>query len=684
MTTVEPFAPVSTLPYRLPDFTVIGDDDYAPAFASALEQHRAEVAAIADDPADPTFDNTIVALERSGQALARVAHVFWNKVSADATDAILALEEEFAPAYAAHEDSIRMNSALFARIQAVFDRLDDLDLDAESRWLVERYRTEFVRAGAALSDADKARLTEINQRISTLTTQFGKRILADQNQLAPVFDTAAELAGLGESELQAAADAATARGHQDKFLLPLVSFTGHPYLERLSNRETRRRIMTASQSRGRHGGPNDTRELVLEVVRLRAERARLLGYDNHAAYVLDDETAGSPESVSQLLERLVPPAVANAGAEAAALQQLADEQGAGFAIESHDWAFFSEQVRKRDYDLDTESLRSYFEAERVLRDGVFHVARELYGLSFRERDDLTGYHPGVRVFEVSQDGQTPIGLYLLDLYARETKRGGAWMNSLADQSRLLGELPIVVNNLNVVQPPAGEPTLLTLDEATTLFHEFGHGMHGMLSQVAYPKFSGTNVPRDFVELPSQLNETWLLHPAVLPRFAFHVETGEPLPAETVARLRESSTFNQGFRTTEYLAAALLDQAWHRLSPEAANAITDVDAFEAHALADAGVLMPQVPPRYRSAYFLHIFSHGYSAAYYSYIWSEVLDADAERWFDEHGGLSREAGDHYRATVLSVGGSRDPKLTYQSFRGSDAAIEPLLERRGLTAG
>lgn len=684
MTTVEPFAPASPLPYRLPDFTMIGDDDYAPAFRSALEQHRAEVAAIADNPADPTFDNTIVALERSGQALTRVAHVFWNKVSADGTDAVLALEEEFAPAYAAHEDSIRMNSALFARIEAVYRRLDDLDADAESRWLVERYRTEFVRAGAALSDADKARLTEINQRISTLTTLFGKRILADQNELAPVFDTAAELAGLGEAEIQAAADAAAARGYEGRFLVPLVSFTGHPYLERLSNRETRRRIMTASQSRGRRGGPNDTRDLVLEIVRLRAERAQLLGYENHAAYVLDDETAGSPDAVNELLAKLVGPAVANAAAETAALQRIADEQGAGFDIESHDWAYYSEQLRKRDYDLDTESLRNYFDAERVLRDGVFHVAHELYGLSFHERDDLPGYHPGARVFEVSQDGETPIGLYLLDLYTRDTKRGGAWMNSLVDQSRLLGELPIVVNNLNVVQPPAGQPTLLTLDEATTLFHEFGHGMHGLLSQVAYPKFSGTSVPRDFVELPSQLNETWLLHPEVLPRFAFHVETGEPLSEETVARLKDSATFNQGFRTTEYLAATLLDQAWHRLSPEAANAITDVDAFEAQALEDAGMIVPQVPPRYRSAYFLHIFSHGYSAAYYSYIWSEVLDADAERWFDEHGGLSREAGDHFRATVLSVGGSRDPKLSYQSFRGSDAAIEPLLERRGLTVG
>ncbi|RZI91872.1 MAG: M3 family peptidase [Microbacterium sp.] len=536
-------------------------------------------------------------------------------------------------------------------------------------------------AGAGLDDDQKAVLTDLNQRLSMLTTTFEKNLLADTNDLAVVFDDVAELDGLTEGEISAAVQNAADRGLDGRYVLTLTLFTGHPYLSTLTNRESRRRLLAASRARGSRGNEHDNREVLREIVRLRAERAALLGYSSHAAYVTSDETAGSPEAVHDLLRRLAVPAAANARREQEALQELIDAEGASFPVEAHDWAFYTERVRQARYDLDRTALRPFFEAERVLRDGVFRAATQLYGITFAERADLPAYHPDARVFEVSNADGSALGLFVLDLYTRDTKRGGAWMNSIVSQSRLRGTHPIVVNNLNVPKPAPGQPTLLTLDEVTTLFHEFGHALHGLFATVTYPHFAGTNVFRDFVEFPSQVNEMWIYWPEILAAYARHVDTDELLPAEVVAKLRESETFNQGFATSEYLAAAWIDQAWHSLSVEQAQAVDDVAAFEAEALADIGLDNPVVPTRYSSTYFAHVFSGGYSAGYYSYIWSEVLDADTVEWFHENGGLTRDNGDRFRERLLGVGGSKDPLAAYRDFRGRDAEIEPLLKRRGL---
>ena len=538
-----------------------------------------------------------------------------------------------------------------------------------------------THAGAALDEEAKASLTAINQRLSTLTTTFEKNLLADTNDLAVIFDDAAELDGLTDGELSAAAQAATDRGLDGKWAVTLTLFTGHPYLSLLTDRESRRRIMDASRSRAARGNENDNADVLHEIVRLRAERAALLGYASHAAYVTADQTAGTPAAVRDLLFRLAAPAAANARQEQAALQAIIDAESEPFALEAHDWAFYTEKVRKAEYDIDTTALRPWFEAERVLQDGVFHAAQELYGVTFTERGDLDGYHPDTRVFELHNADGSPLGLFVLDLYTRDTKRGGAWMNSIVSQSRLRGTSPVVVNNLNVSKPAAGQPTLLTLDEVTTLFHEFGHALHGLFAVVTYPHFAGTAVFRDFVEFPSQVNEMWIMWPDVLANYAKHVDTAEPLPADVVERLQASETFNQGFATSEYLAASWIDQAWHAPRRADGGQAPDIAEFEAAALADIGLDNPVVPTRYASSYFAHIFAGGYSAGYYSYIWSEVLDADTVEWFRENGGLTRANGDRFRERLLGVGGSKDPLEAYRDFRGRDAEIQPLLERRGL---
>ncbi|WP_285117029.1 M3 family metallopeptidase [Leifsonia sp. fls2-241-R2A-40a] len=674
--TANPFLSPSTLPYQLPPFAEIRDEHYRPAFELGFEEQLREVEAIlaSDEPAD--FENTMIPLERSGQTLLRVAEVFFNKSSSDSTDFTNALEEEIAPRLAAHQDAIRLNPALYARIAAVHDRLDELGLDAESRYLVERYYTEFTLAGAGLDDADKELLRDYNQRLSTLTTRFEKNLLADTNELAVVFDSADELEGLGEGELSAAAQAAGERGLDGKYVVTLVLPTGHPWLADLTRRESRERIMSASRSRGIHGGENDNRDLVLEITRLRAERARLLGFDTHAAYVTADETARTPEAVADMLDRLAPAAARNARAEQADLQRLL---GDGATVEAWDWAHLTGKVRAEKFDVDFAAMRPYFEAERVLHDGVFFAAEQLYGISFTERPDLVAYHPEARVFEAHNEDGSELGLYILDLYTRDSKRGGAWMNPLVSQSALLGTPTVVVNNLNVPKPAAGEPTLLTYDETNTLFHEFGHALHGLFARVTYPRFAGTNVFRDFVEFPSQVNEMWMLWPEVLENYAVHHTTGERMPQELVDKLHAAESFNEGFATSEYLAAALLDQAWHRITAD--DAVADVAAFEADALREVGLDNPAVPPRYASTYFAHTFSGGYDAGYYSYIWSEVLDADTVEWFRENGGLTRANGDRFRSRLLGVGGSKDPLEAYRDFRGRDARIEPLLKRRGL---
>ncbi|MGN7949654.1 M3 family metallopeptidase [Microbacterium sp. 22215] len=675
-----PLLQPSTLPYGLPDFAAIRSEHYLPAFEAAFDEHLREVSRITMVRSMPTFENTIEALERAGELLDRVAHAFYTVTSADATAEIQKIDEQLAPLMAAHQDAITLDGALYWRVQQVHAQLADLDLDEEQRYLVERHHREMTHAGAALDDDAKARLTQLNQQLSTLNNTFERNLLNDTNDLAVVFDSADELAGLSSGELSAASRSAEERGLDGRFVISLPLFTGHPYLAQLRDRDARRRIMAASRARGSRDNANDNRPVLREIVRLRAERAELLGYPSHAAYVTADETAGTPEAVERMLRDLAAPSARNARAEREALQAIVDEtESAPFPVEAHDWAFYTEKVRTARYDIDTSALRPWFEAERVLQDGVFFAATQLYGVTFSERHDLVAYHPGARVFEVHNADGTELGLYVLDLYTRDSKRGGAWMNPIVSQSRLRGSLPVVVNNLNVPLPGDGEPTLLTLDEVTTLFHEFGHALHGLFAVVTYPHFAGTNVFRDFVEFPSQVNEMWILWPEVLDNYARHHETGEALDPAIVERLRATETFNQGHDTSEYLAAAWLDQAWHRVGSDAE--VADVAAFEAAALADIGLDDPVVPTRYSSTYFAHVFSGGYSAGYYSYIWSEVLDADTVDWFRENGGLTRENGDRFRARLLGVGGSKDPLDAYRDFRGRDAEIAPLLTRRGL---
>lgn len=676
-----PFSSPSTLPYGLPDFAAITDDHYLPAFEAGFAEHLNEVAAIIANEEAPTFENTIEALERSGALLSRTAEVFYNKASADSNPEIHAIEAEIAPKLAAHSDAITLNPALYAKLKAVHES-DTSALSDEQRHITYRYFTEATLAGAGLSEDDRTRLTAINQRLAALTTQFEQNLINDTNDLAVIVDTAEELDGVDEATISAYAAAAEARGIAGKYLISLILPTGQPILAVLKNRELRERIFKASTQRGTRGNEFDNQDIVKEIVSLRAERAVLLGYPFHSAVVAAEETAKTPQAIVKLLHQLAPAAAKNAKAEAELIQQQIAASGESFELQAWDWQYYAEQTRAAKYSVDTGKFRPYFELESVLVNGVFFAAEQLYGLTFQRRNDLKGYHPDVRVYEVFRDGKA-LGLFLLDVYTRDSKRGGAWMNPLVSQSKLLGLSPVIVNNLNVQKPAPGEPTLLTYDEAETLFHEFGHTLHGLLSDVVYPKGSGTNVQRDFVEFPSQVNEIWMLWPEVLANYAKHYQTGEAIPQEWIDALERSSTFNEGYATSEYLSAAILDQGWHRLTPEKAAEITDVATFEKDWLADHGLDFHAVPTRYSTGYFAHTFAGGYDAGYYSYIWSEVLDADAVEWFKENGGLKRENGEHFAKHVLSIGGSQDPIEAYVAFRGRKAEIEPLLRRRGLNS-
>ncbi|WP_369052451.1 M3 family metallopeptidase [Kineococcus terrestris] len=679
-----PFAAPSDLPFGLPPFDRVRAEHFAPAFAAGTAQHLAELDALLD--AEPGAQELLDGLEGSGQLLRRAVAVFANLVGTDADDELRAVQAEWFPRLAAHEDAVRLDPRLVAQV-ARHHADPPAGLDAEARRLLERLHTDAAREGALLDEAGQRRLRELNAELSRLTTAFDTALLDDTNDLAVHLEDEAELEGLDAAGVARAREAAQARG-LDGWLLPLVLPSGQPVLEALRRRDVRRRVHEASLARGGRGGPHDTRVLLQRTAALRAERAQLLGFAHHAAWVVADETAGDAEAAVGMLRRLAPAAVANARAEAAELEEVLRADGEEGPLRAWDWAHCAERLRRERFAVDTEALRPWFELERVLVDGVFATATALYGLGFSERPDLPAYHPDVRVFEVTDDGR-PLGLYLFDPFARASKRGGAWMSSFADQSRLLGTAPVVVNCLNVPAPAPGDPALLTVDEVETLFHEFGHTLHGLLSDVRYPRFSGTSVPRDFVEFPSQVNEFWGFEPEVLARYARHHVTGEPLPQEAVEGLRAARRYGQGFSTLEYLAAALLDQAWHRLSAGALDDVLDpprpeqVQEFEAAALAEAGVALEEVPPRYRSTYFHHVFGGGYAAAYYSYVWSEVLDADTVEWFGENGGLRRENGERFRRTVLSRGGSVDPLAAYREFRGRDARIEPLLRRRGLDA-
>jgi peptidyl-dipeptidase Dcp len=670
-----PFFHKSTLEYELPPFSQINDDHYLPAFYAGMEAQRKEVDEIVAQP-DVTFDNTIVALEKSGQLLTRVANVFYNKSSSDTNDAIDTIEAEIAPKLAAHSDAIKLNAPLFTRIKKLMEK--QVSLSEEDAWILKKYYEDFVYAGAELSEDSRERVKRINEELSSLQTTFAKNLLSDTNDLAVFVSDAAELDGLSDNQIAACKAAAEGRGIQDKWMIGMVNFTGHPLLRSLKNRNLREKVMSHSLQKGLRGNSNDTQKTLLRMVALRTERAKLFGLSNHAEYVLRQQTAGSLDNVHAMLKKIAPAAVENARREGADIQKAIDKE-ASHLLESWDWDFYTEKVRVEKYQLDTSLMKPYFELNRVLKDGVFYAAGKLFGMKFKERPDLLAYHPEARVFEVFNEDGSAIGLYIGDFYTRDSKRGGAWMNSLVKQSTLLQQLPVVVNNLNIPKPPQGEPTLLTYDETTTLFHEFGHAIHGLLSQVKYPRVSGTSVQRDFVEFPSQVNEMWILWPEVLDNYARHYQTGERLPQSWVDKLNESSTFNEGHATTSYMAAAILDLAWHSI--EDISEIDSVPEFEARAIANYGLDYNPVPTRYRSTYFSHIFAGGYSSGYYGYIWSEVLDADTVEWFKDNGGLTRTNGDHFRTALLSRGGSVDSMQMFRNFRGRNAEIQPLLRRRGL---
>jgi peptidyl-dipeptidase Dcp len=685
-----PFSHPSTLPYQLPPFDRVRNSDYRPAFEEAMREQRLEVGQIAHNPAAPDFQNTIVAQERSGRMLGRVSGVFFNLNASNTDPEMQRIDSEIAPMLQAHEDAIFLDPALFARVDAVYQRRADLKLDSESLQLLERYYIEFVRAGARLSDTDKARLRDINGQLSSLTTQFKQNVLKATRNGAVVVDSAAELDGLSPEQIGAAASAAEARGLAGKWLITLQNTTSQPPLAQLRNRALRERIYKASTARGLSSGPDDAGNTVVisKVVRLRAERAALLGYPNHATYQLEDESAANPAAVHQILSELVPVALARARQDAADMQKLIDAEAvvkgtAPFALQPWDWACYAEKLRTARFDFDQAQVKPYFELEHVLRDGVFYAAQELYGLEFRERNDLPVYHPEVRVFEVFDADGAPLALFLGDYFARDNKQGGAWMNSFVRQSRLFGLKPVVANNTNIPKPQPGQPTLLTFEEVITLFHEFGHAIHGMLSNVHYPMLSGTALPRDFVEYPSQYNEMWAREPAVLAHYARHYRSGGPMPQELLEKVLAAQKFDQGYATTEYLAAALLDQSWHRITASQAPSAADVPAFEAAALRDNEIAYAPIPPRYHSTYFAHIFAGGYSAGYYAYLWSEVLARDTGQWMRARGGLTRANGDRLRDKVLSRGRSEDPQTMFRNFYGGPPDIGPLLEYRGLTS-
>ena len=675
-----PLATASTLPFHYPAFDKIKDEHFAPAFIEGMRIQLKEIDVIANNKAAPTFDNTIVAMEKSGALLTRVQTTFGNLQGANTNDKLDAIDSEMSPKLAAHGDAIYLNAKLYARVKALFDKRDTLKLDAESKHLLERYHTDFVRAGANLSAADKEKLKALNGAIATLQTSFTQNVLKETNASALVVDTRAELAGMSAAAIDAAAAAAKAKGMDGKFLVAVVNTSGQPPLAELTNRAVREKLMAISLARGSHGGEFDNRELVLKIAKARAEKATLLGYANFAAYSLEDQTAHDTAAVNKLLGELAKPAVNNAKKEAADLQAVVDADKGGFQIAAADWAYYTDKVRAQRFAFDENQLKPYFELDNVLTNGVFYAANKLYGLTFKERKDLPVYNPDVRVFDVFDANGKQLAIFLADMYARSNKQGGAWMNEYISQSSLLGTHSVVANHLNIPKPPAGEPTLLTYDEVKTAFHEFGHALHGMFSNVKYPRFSGTSVPRDFVEYPSQVNEMWAVWPEVLTNYAKHYKTGAPMPKELLDKVIASKKFNQGFLTTEYLAASLLDQRWHQLTP--AQIPTDVLGFEAQSLKDMGVDFAPVPPRYRTTYFSHSFSGGYSAGYYAYLWSEKLDADTVEWFKENGGLQRKNGDWFRAKLLSRGGTDDAMNLFRNFRGRDPVIEPLLERRGLT--
>jgi len=676
--TANPLLSPSTLPFQAPPFDKIKDSDFLPAFEQGMKEHLAEIDKIANDPEPATFQNTIEAMERSGETLGRVSRVFFGLVQADTNPERTRIEGEIAPKLAAHSDEIYLNPKLFARVKTVYDAREQLT-DPQQKRLVEVDYQEFIRSGANLSDADKDKLRKLNVEETTLSTTFHTKLVAATAAGAVVVDDKAQLDGLSDGAIAAAAADAKARGLDGKWVLALQNTTQQPALASLSNRELRQKLMQASETRTEKGDANDTRAGIQRLAQVRAEKAKLLGYPTYADYKLGDQMAKTPDAALKLLTDTVPAATAKARTEIADMQALIDKQGGGFKLTAADWDYYSEQVRKAKYDLDESQIKPYFELDNVLQNGVFYAANQLYGITFKERHDIPVYNPDVRVFEVFDKDGKSLALFYADYFKRDSKSGGAWMDVFVEQDGLTGTKPVVYNVANFTKPADGQPALLSFDDVTTMFHEFGHALHGMFSNVEYPSIAGTSTSRDFVEFPSQFNEHWALDPKVFANYAKNYKTGEPMPQELVDKIRKASTFNQGYATTEYLSAALLDMAWHTLPADAP--LQDVDAFEAEALRKFKIDLAEVPPRYHTSYFDHIWGGGYAAGYYAYFWAEVLDDDAFEWFKEHGGLTRENGDIFRDKILSRGNTVDLATLYRDFRGQDPSVEPLLEDRGL---
>jgi peptidyl-dipeptidase Dcp len=673
-----PFYAESTLPFHAPPFDKIKDGDYQPAIEAGMAQQREEIQTIANNPAPPTFENTIVAMEKTGRLFERAMAAFNAVTGANLNPELQKVQEIEAPKLAAHADSIFLDSKLFQRVKAIYERRESLKLDPESWRLVEYYYKKFVHQGANLSDADKAALKKLNEEESTLTQAFTTKLLAATKEAAYVTTDKNALAGLSDAQIAAAAEAAKAR-KVEGYVVPLQNTTQQPDLTVLQQRSTRQTIFENSWNRAERGGEGDTRAIVSRLAQLRTEKAKLLGFPNYAAWKLEDQMAKTPAAAIHFMNELVPRTAAKARFEAADIQALIDSQRGGFQLQPWDWEFYADQVRKAKYDLDENQIKPYFELNNVLENGVFYAATQLYGITFKERKDIPVYNSEVRVFEVSDADGKPLALWYGDYFKRDNKNGGAWMDSLVGQSKLLGTLPVVVNVANFSKPAPGQPALLTFRDVTTMFHEFGHALHGMFSNTTYPTLSGTAVARDFVEFPSQFNENWATYPTVFQHYAKHHKTGDPMPADLFAKIKKSITFNQGYALTEVVAAAQLDMQWHTLPP--GTPLQRPDEFETKALEKTNLALSYVPSRYRSSYFAHIWGGGYSAGYYAYLWAEMLDHDAFQWFEDHGGLTRDNGDRLRKMVLSRGNTEELGKMYEAWRGSEPTIEPMLKYRGL---
>lgn len=674
-----PFAEESRLQYQAPDFSRIKNSDFAPAFEEGMKRHLVEIEQIANSTETPTFENTIVAMERSGQLLNRARSVFGLLTSAHTNDELKKLDEMYAPNFSAHSDAIYLNDALFRKVKDLYDKRNESGLDAESLHLLEYYYQRFEMAGAQLNAADKEQLKKLNEEEAGLTTKFNNQLLDATKKASVVFTDKAQLEGLSDSEIEAAADAAKSSSQPGKWMLSLQNTTQQPELTSLKNRAVRKQLFEASWNRAEQNDNNDTRAILERLAQLRSEKARLLGFPSYAAWKLQDQMAKTPEAVQAFLDQLVPAAVAKAKDEAAALQEIIDKENDTFRLTAYDWNYYSEKLRKAKYDLDESQIKPYFVLDSVLINGVFYAATELYGITFKQRKDLPAWHEDVHVYEVFDKDGSSMALFYTDYFKRENKIGGAWMGNLVDQSTLMGTKPVIYNVCNYTKPAAGQPALISFDDVTTLFHEFGHALHGLFAAQKYQSLSGTATPRDFVEFPSQFNEHWALDPKVLKNYARHYQTGETIPQALIDKIKSAGAFNQGYAFTEYLAAATLDQKWHTLAP--GTPMQQTDSFEQQALTSSNLWLEQVPPRYRSSYFLHIWSNGYSAAYYAYSWAETLGHDAYAWFEENGGLTRENGQVFRDKILSRGNTEAFESLYRNFRGKDPSIMHLLKYRGI---